>query len=149
MAIPFFVQAGLALLGSASKKEQPQVQLQHQNKPLGNVTSNLTSLPAKLQQNVYDSPLTNMFGYTPATLQTQPGATNNVAQVAAPIAGQPIPGNPNVAVVNQTQPAWQAAWEAQQRQQQEQRKTEFEYAKQNPLYGMFYGIGAGVQRRAG
>ena len=153
MPFPLIAQLGLAIvggMGKAAEKNQPQAQ-QRSLSPV-DVTGGLSSLPAKQQPNMYDSPLGSKFGYTPASVQTQPGAGPNVAQAVPTdmpqqyIAGKPIPGNPNMvdAFQQPNKSMWQQAWEMQQRQA---RLTEQEYAKQNPLYGLFYGVGMGAEQR--
>lgn len=150
MALPFIAQIGLSLLGGAGKQAASnQPQAQQAVSPVRDITGGMNSLPAKQQPNVYDNPLENKFGYTPASVQTQPGAGPNVAQTSMPqqyLAGKPIPGNPNMidAAQPQNKSMWQQAWEMQQRQA---RQTEQEYAKQNPLYGLFYGMGMGLEQR--
>ena len=151
MALPFIAQLGLTLLGGAGKTaEGSQQQAAPRQSPVVDITGGMSSLPAKQQPNVYDNPLAAKFGYTPAAVHTQPGAGPNVAQVTDTQQqyqdGRPIPGNPNMidASKQPNKSMWQQAWEMQQRQA---RVTEQEYAKQNPLYGMFYGMGMGIEQR--
>lgn len=149
MALPFFVQLGLGLIGGAGKQaagSAPQSQASQVPRSV-DVTGNLSSMPAKSPAVVdeYETAAAQLFGFKPASVVTVPGTAGNVAQAAPPQVATPLPGNPNVPTKQQEnlKSAWQVAWEGQKAQ----RTAELEYAKSNPLYGMFYGLGAGFQQR--
>lgn len=143
MALATIAKFGLSLLAGGAKNTPAQQTGYNHTQVGGSPTDSLQTMPA-LNPTVADgtqqAPMPEAFDYRPA--ETIGAATTPYTMPPNPAA--PLPGNPNVMrpqVARKSQ--WEQAWEAQQ----QQRKVEYAVTQQDPLYGLFYGLGMGIQQR--